>query len=39
MLGFDSFATTEKTTYGIEIIHLIKKGQVEFINEIMEIIA
>ncbi len=49
MLGFDSFETAEKTICGIEIMHMIRKGQVEeiqsvlsevqFINEIMGIAA
>jgi IS6 family transposase len=29
MLGFKSFSTAEKTIAGIEVIHRIKKGQVE----------
>jgi len=47
MLGFDSFGSAEKTICGIEIMHMIKKGQVEeiqcahsevkFINKIMGI--
>jgi len=49
MLGFDSFATAEKTICGIEAVHMIRKGQieeiqcvlseVEFINRIMGIVA
>jgi IS6 family transposase len=49
MLGFDSFETAEKTICGIEIMHMIRKGQVEeiqcvlseveFINKIMGIAA
>ena len=49
MLGFDSFSTAEKTICGIEIMHMIRKGQVEeiqsvpseveFINNIMGIVA
>jgi IS6 family transposase len=29
MLGFKSFSTAEKTIAGIEVMHMIKKGQVE----------
>jgi len=50
MLGFQSFHTTIKTLKGIEIMHMIKKGQVEtlnrcvraevnFINQLFEITA
>ena len=49
MLGFKSLKTTEKTICGIEIMHMIKKGQVEeiqsvlsevdFINKVMGIAA
>jgi len=49
MLGFDSFETAEKTICGIEIMHMIRKRQVEeiqsvfseveFINKIMGIAA
>jgi len=49
MLGFDSFKTAEKTICGIEIMHMIRKGQVEeiqpalseveFFNKIMGISA
>jgi transposase-like protein len=49
MLGFGSFETAEKTICGIEVMHMIKKGQVEkiqsvpseveFINKIMGIPA
>ncbi|WP_378956279.1 IS6 family transposase [Pelosinus sp. sgz500959] len=49
MLGFDSFETAEKTICGIEVMHMIRKGQieeiqsalaeVEFINKIMGISA
>jgi len=49
MLGFDSFETAEKTICGIEVMHMISKGQVEgiqcvrseveFINKIMGIVA
>ncbi len=47
MLGFGSFESAEKTIAGIEIMHMIRKGQieeircvlseVEFINKIMGI--
>lgn len=49
MLGFDSFRTTEKAICGIEIMNMIRKGQVEeiqcvrskveFINKIMGAVA
>ena len=49
MFGFDSFETAEKTICGIEVMHMIRKGQieeiqsalaeVEFINKIMGISA
>ncbi len=49
MLGFDSFLSAEKTICGIEIMNMIRKGQVEaiqfalsevqFINRIMGIVA
>jgi len=49
MLGFDSFETAEKTICGIEVMNMIRKGQVEkvqcvlseveFINEIMGVAA
>ncbi len=49
MLGFGSFETAEKTICGIEIMHMIRKGQIKeiqsvlsevnFINEIMGIAA
>ena len=49
MLGFDSFETAEKTICGIEIMYMIRKGQVEeiqcilseveFINKIMGVAA
>ncbi len=49
MLGFDSFETAEKTICGIEVMHMIRKGQIEeiqsalaevdFINKIMGISA
>lgn len=49
MLGFGSFESTEKTIAGIEIMHMIRKGQVEeiqcvlsevgFLNRIMGITA
>jgi IS6 family transposase len=29
MLGFKSFSTAEKTIAGIEVMHMIRKGQVE----------
>jgi transposase-like protein len=29
MLGFKSFGTAEKTIAGIEVMHMIRKGQVE----------
>ena len=32
MLGFQSFHTAIKTLKGIEIMHMIKKGQVENLN-------
>jgi IS6 family transposase len=32
MLGFKSFKTAEKTIAGIEVMHMIKKGQVECIH-------
>jgi transposase-like protein len=32
MLGFQSFQTAIKTLKGIEIMHMIKKGQVEALN-------
>ncbi len=49
MLGFDSFETAEKTICGIEIMHMIRKGQIEeiqcafsevkFLNKVMGIVA
>jgi len=49
MLGFDSFKTAEKTICGIELMHMVSKGQVEeiqcvlteveFINKIMGVVA
>ena len=49
MLGFGSFSTAERTICGVEIMHMIRKGQVEeiqsvltevtFINKIMGIVA
>jgi transposase, IS6 family len=49
MLGFGSFESAEKTIAGIEIMHIIRKGQVEeiqcvlsevkFINKIMGVVA
>jgi transposase, IS6 family len=32
MLGFQSFHTAIKTLKGIEIMHMIKKGQVDILN-------
>jgi len=32
MLGFQSFHTAIQTLKGIEIMHMIKKGQVENLN-------
>jgi transposase-like protein len=32
MLGFQSFHTASKTLKGIEIMHMIKKGQVDTLN-------
>jgi transposase-like protein len=32
MLGFKSFSTAEKTIVGIEVMHMIKKGQVECVH-------
>jgi len=32
MLGFQSFYTASKTLKGIEIMHMIKKGQVDALN-------
>ena len=32
MLGFQSFFTASKTIKGIEIMHMIKKGQVDTLN-------
>jgi transposase, IS6 family len=49
MLGFKSLKTAEKTICGIEIKHMIRKGQVEeircdlseleFLNRIMDEVA
>ena len=49
MMGFDSLGSAEKTICGIEIMHMIRKGQVEeiqcvrseveFTNKIMGIVA
>ena len=49
MLGFKSVDTAEKTIFGIEIMHMIRKRQleeiqsvfseVEFINKVMGIVA
>ena len=46
MLGFKSFETAEKTIAGIEMMNMIRKGQIqekwsvlfelEFINQIMD---
>ena len=33
MLGFQSFHTAIKTLKGIEIMHMIKKGQVDTLNQ------
>ena len=33
MLGFQSFSTATKTIKGIEIMHMIKKGQVDTLNQ------
>ena len=33
MLGFQSFSTASKTIKGIEIMHMIKKGQVDTLNQ------
>jgi IS6 family transposase len=32
MLGFKSFKTAEKTIAGIEVMHMLRKGQVEYIH-------
>ncbi len=32
MLGFQSFQSANKTLKGIEIMHMIKKGQVKNLN-------
>jgi IS6 family transposase len=34
MLGFQSFHTATKTLKGIEIMHMIKKGQVDTLNDV-----
>jgi IS6 family transposase len=50
MLGFKSFKTAEKTIAGIEVLHMLRKGQVEcnhssalstvkFINKLFGLIA
>jgi transposase-like protein len=39
MLGFDSFVTAERTICGIEIMHMIRKGQVEEIQSVLSEIA
>ena len=33
MLSFQSFSTAIKTIKGIEIMHMIKKGQVDTLNQ------
>ena len=33
MLGFQSFCTAIKTLKGIEIIHMIRKGQIDTLNQ------
>jgi transposase, IS6 family len=33
MLGFQSFSTAIKTIKGIEIMHMIKKGQIDTLNQ------
>lgn len=33
MLGFKSFDTAEKTVRGIEAMHMIRKGQVDGLNQ------
>jgi len=35
MLGFHSFKTAEKTICGIELFHMIRKGQVEEIQSVL----
>jgi hypothetical protein len=37
MLGFQSFHTAIKTLKGIEIMHMIKKGQVETLNRCVSV--
>lgn len=49
MMGFKSFETAEKTIAGLEIMHMLRKGQIqgernalfelEFINQIMGLTA
>jgi IS6 family transposase len=39
MLGFDSFETAEETICGIEIMHMIRKGQVEEIHSVLSEVA
>ena len=34
MLGFKSFKTAKETISGIEIMHMIRKGQVEEIHDV-----
>jgi IS6 family transposase len=35
MLGFKSFETAKRTISGIEIMHMIHKGQVEEIRDVL----
>jgi transposase-like protein len=35
MLGFKSFKTAKETICGIEIMHMIRKGQVEEIHDVL----
>jgi hypothetical protein len=35
ILGFDSFEASEKTICGIEVMHMISKGQVEEIQSVL----
>ena len=35
MLGFKSFEATSRTVSGIEIMHILHKGQVEEIQDIL----
>ncbi len=32
MLGFQSFLSANKTLTGIEIMHMIRKGQIDILN-------